>query len=345
MALAELAVAGLIVALSQWQQHRDGRDMATALVARGRGKGAASPADIPPRGWRDVVLRVWHNLNQDRLLLVAAGVTFYSLLALFPAIAALVSIYGLVADPNTISEQVASLSGFLPGGAVDIIGAQVRRLASHGTGSLGFAFVTGLVVSLWSANAGVKSMFDGLNVAYDTDEQRSFLALNAQSLLFTLGLIAFAIVATTGIVAAPILLQETGLGRSAGLLVGIGRWPVLFVVIVLALAVLYRFGPSRPRPKWRWVTWGSAIAAVVWIVGSMLFSWYVANFGSYDKTYGSLGAAIGFMTWMWLSIAIVLIGAEINAATEHQAARNTFASDRAGNAGARPTAQRARAIA
>jgi membrane protein len=324
-ALVQLAVAGLIVAATQWQQNNaaGSHDAARGLVEDGRGRGATRPSEIPARGWWDIIKRVAGNVSKDRILLIGAGVTFYTLLALFPAIAALVSIYGLVADPSTINTQLASLTSFLPSGAIDIIGEQVRRLTSHGNGSLGFAFVSGLVVSLWSANAGVKSLFDGLNVAYKESEHRSFLMLNLQSLAFTLALIALAIVALSVVVAAPVLFNETGIGQQIGPVVGLARWPVLLIVIGFALAVLYRFGPSRKRSKWRWVSWGSAFAAVTWIGGSMLFSWYVSNFGSYDKTYGSLGAAIGFMTWLWLSTVIVLIGAELAAETEYQTGSDT----------------------
>jgi len=327
-ALAQLAVAGAIFAMSRMGRgdRTDAHPRPDArhgfVAGDGRGRDADSPMQIPARGWKDVLVRVYHAMSEDRLLLVAAGITFYALLALFPAIAALVSIYGLVSDPADISRQLEQARGFLPSGAIDIIGEQVRRLTEHGGGALGFAFVSGLVVSLWSANAGVKSLFDGLNVVYAEQEKRSFLRLNAQSLAFTLGLIVFAALALAGIVVVPVVLNLIDLGTSAQTLISLARWPVLLVVVILALAVLYRHGPSRDTPKWRWVTWGGAAAAVAWIAGSMLFSWYVSNFGSYDKTYGSLGAAIGLMTWLWLSIAIVLLGAEINAQSEHQTARD-----------------------
>lgn len=328
-ALAQLAIAGAIFAMSRMGRSdpTDGAppvDTPRGFVARdGRGRDADSPSQIPAQGWKDVLVRVYHAMSEDRLLLVAAGVTFYALLALFPAIAALVSIYGLIADPADISRQLEQARGFLPSGAIDIIGEQVKRLTEHGGGALGFAFVSGLAVSLWSANAGVKSLFDGLNVVYGEHEKRSFLWLNAQSLAFTLGLIVFAALALVGIVAVPVVLNLVNLGPAVQWIISIARWPVLLVAVIVALAVLYRYGPSRDKPKWRWVTWGSAAAAVAWIAGSMLFSWYVSNFGAYDKTYGSLGAAIGFMTWLWLSIAIVLAGAEINAQSEHQTASDT----------------------
>ena len=285
---------------------------------------AGRPSDIPYGGWWQVAQRVFGRFGRDRILLISAGVTFYALLALFPATAALVSIFGLVADPEIIGQQIDQLSGVLPGGAVDIVGGQVKRIAGQSGGALGFGFVLGLVISLWSANAGMKSMFDALNVVYDEQEKRSFLKLNMQSLALTLGAMAFAIVAVGAIVVMPAVFAFLGLGEgTTGRIVQLARWPVLLIGVMFALAVLYRVGPSRDRPAWAWVTWGSALAAVVWLVGSLVFSWYVSNFGSYNETYGSLGAVIGFMTWIWLTSIVVLVGAELNAELEHQTARDT----------------------
>ena len=289
----------------------------------GRGRRARTPATIPARGWKDILWRVYEQFQHDRVMAVAAGVTFYALLALFPAVAALVSIYGLFADPATIQEHLNTLSGVLPGGALEVVGEQVKRIASKGGGALGFGFVFGLAVSLWSANAGMKAVFDALNIVYDEEEKRSFVRLNLQSLAFTLGAIAFLILAVGGIVAIPIVLNFLGLGSGLEWLIFLGRWPLLLVIVVLGLAVLYRYGPSRDTAQWAWVTPGSLVAAGLWLVASLLFSWYASNFGSYNETYGSLGAVIGFMTWIWLSAIVVLLGAEINAETEHQTAHDT----------------------
>jgi membrane protein len=181
-----------------------------------------------------------------------------------------------------------------------------------------------LALSLWGANAGTKATFDALNIIYKEREKRSFIRLTLWSLTFTLAAIALVVVAMTGIVAVPVALKLFGIPiQSAAGLLTLLRWPLLYLVVLFALACLYRFGPSRTRPQWRWVTWGSAIAGGIWIVGSLLLSWYVANFGTYNATYGSLGAVIGFMVWMWLSTTIVLTGAEINAEMEHQTAKDT----------------------
>jgi len=289
----------------------------------GRGRDADSPTEIPQKGWKDILWRVYEEVNNDRILAVAAGVTFYALLALFPAVAALVSIYGLFADAGTIQDHLNTLGSFLPGGALDVVGEQVKRITSKGSGTLGFAFFSGLAISLWSANAGMKAMFDALNVAYDEDEKRGFIALNLRSLAFTLGAILFLVLALVGVVVVPVVLNFIGLGKAAEWIISLARWPVLLAIVIGGLAVLYRYGPSRNNAQWRWISAGSILAAVVWVVGSMLFSWYVSNFGNYNETYGSLGAAIGFLTWIWLSTTIVLVGAELNSEMEHQTARDT----------------------
>jgi membrane protein len=290
-----------------------------------RGRLAERPSAIPAKGWKDILLRVYRRISRDRILAIAAGVAFYVLLAVFPAIAALVAVYGLFADPATIGRQVQALSGLLPGGAIEVVRSQAERLASQPSGTLGGAFALGLVTTLWSANAGMKAIFDALNVAYAERERRGFLRLNAVSLAFTIGLIGFLVIALGAIVVLPHLLAALPLGPVVAWAVTIGKWPVLLLGVAVLISLLYRFGPSRMPPRWRWVTWGSAFAALTWIAGSILFSWYAANFGSYNKTYGSLGAAVGFMTWLWLSSVVVLVGALLNAEMEHQTARDTTA--------------------
>ncbi|WP_245286664.1 YihY/virulence factor BrkB family protein [Bradyrhizobium sp. ARR65] len=288
-----------------------------------RGRSASTPSEIPLRGWKDILLRVYANVDEHRILALAAGMTFYSLLAIFPALAALVAIYGLFADPATITAHLDTLSGFMPGGAIDVARDQLTRVASKGGQALGWTFLIGLAISLWSANAAMKSLFDTLNIVYGEKEKRGLIKLNLVSLLFTLAAIAFALVALGAVVVLPVALNYLGLSGSTDLLVRAGRWPALFVVLTLALAIIYRYGPSRRMPRWRWISWGSALAAALWLAASALFSWYTANFGSYNQTYGSLGAAIGFMTWLWISAIAVLIGAELDAETEHQTAHDT----------------------
>jgi membrane protein len=287
----------------------------------GRGRDADSPAQIPKRGWKDILLRVYNGIGEDRILMNAAGVTFYALLALFPAIAAFVSIYGLFADPQTIINQLDVLAGVLPGGGMEVIREQFTRLVSQPSGALTLGVVFGVLTSLWSANGGMKGVFDALNVVYGEEEKRSFLWLNLTTLVFTLGMLLFAIVALAAIVVIPIILKF--FPTFVGSILNIARWPVIAALVAVVLALIYRYGPSRDKPKWRWITWGSATAAVLWLAFSAIYSWYTANFGTFNATYGSLGAAIGFMLWMWLSTTVVLLGGKLNAEIEHQTARDS----------------------
>ncbi|MET4476513.1 YihY/virulence factor BrkB family protein [Bradyrhizobium sp. F1.13.3] len=290
---------------------------------KARGRQATTPSEIPARGWKDILLRVYANISKHRVLALAAGMTYYSILAIFPAIAALVAVYGLFADPTSMTRHLDQLGGFLPGGAVDVAREQLTRVSSKGSHTLGITFAIGLGTSLWSANAAMKSLFDTLNIVHGEDEKRGFVKLNAVSLGFTLGGIVFVIAALGSIVVLPVILSYVGLSAAGDLLLRIGRWPAMFLILTLALAVIYRYGPSRETARWRWVTWGSAIAALLWIGVSGAFSWYAANFGKFNETYGSLGAIIGFMTWLWISAIVVLVGAEIDAEMEHQTVRDT----------------------
>ncbi len=300
-----------------------GKDAKRVADAEGdSGRKASTPSEIPAKGWKAIAMRVFGKFGSDRVLLVAAGVTFYAILALFPAIGALVSIYGLIADPGTINDQLANLKGVLPDGALDIIGGQVKRIAAKGGGTLGLTAAFGILVSVWSANGGVKAIFDALNIVYGETEKRNFIWLNLRSLTFTAGALLFVIVALGAIVVVPAVLAFLGLGGTASY-IALLRWPLMLLVVLGSLALLYRYGPSRDPAKWRWVTWGSAVAAFLWIVVSGLFSWYVSSFGNYNETYGSLGAAIGFMTWIWISTTIVMLGAELNAEMEHQTVEDT----------------------
>ncbi len=288
-----------------------------------RGRHARAPSEIPARGWKDIVLRVYRNISTHHVLVIAAGVAFYSILAVFPAIAALVSLYGLFADAATVSANLDQLASVLPGGAIDVVRDQMNRVSSQGHGALGVAFTFGLLMALWSANAGIKALFDALNVVYDEQEKRGFIKLNAISLLFTTVSILFMVLAMAAAIALPVVLKSMGFEGATGVLVRLVMAPILFGCVAVGLAALYRYGPSREKPRWRWISWGSAFAAFAWLAASMLFSWYAANFGTFNKTYGSLGAIIGFMTWIWLSAIVLLIGAELNAEMEHQAARDT----------------------
>lgn len=300
------------------QRRRTGRDERSG----GEGREARTPGDVPAKGWKAVLLRTYTEFGNDRLMLVAAGLTFYVLLAIFPALSALVSIYGLFADPSTVAEHLNALQGVVPSGGMDILGDTMTRLAAQGTTTLGFGLVFGLSVALWSANSGMKSFFDALNIVYEEEEKRSFVRLTLVTMSFTLALIAFLILAIGAVIVLPIALEFLRLGGLSDWLLLL-RWPVLFVLVSLGISVIFRYGPSREEARWRWVSWGSALAAVLWIVVSLAFSWYAENFGSYDETYGSLGVAVGFMTWIWISSMVILLGAELNAELEHQTAEDT----------------------
>ena len=262
-------------------------------------------------------------MNENRLLAVAAGVVFYGLLALFPAITALVSLYGLFADAASINERLSAAAGIMPAQMLDILREQISRLAAKSGAGLSLGFILGLAMALWSANAGMKAVMDALNVVYGEKEKRSFIKLNLVSMTFTLGAIVSVLLAIGAVVVLPVALNFIGLQSMVDLLFRVARWPALLALIIVGLAVLYRYGPSRREPRWRWLTVGSVAAAATWLVGSALLSWYLANFANYNATYGSLGAAIGMMMWMWMSSIVILFGAQLNAEIEHQTARDS----------------------
>lgn len=298
------------------------------LSEQGRGRRAETPLSIPPRGWSDILWRFYERTNEDRLLAIAAGVVFFGLLAVFPTITALVSCYGLFADPQTIGDNLRSLAVMLPEGSFNIVQEQIGRVLSKGSVTLGTTFLFGLALALWSANAGVKAVIDALNVVYGEREKRGFFKLNALSLLFTISGISALLLMVAAVVAMPLALDRLALTNDAKTIVSLARWPILFMMLMSALAVLYRFGPSRPSPRWEWIGIGTLVAAILWVGGSSLLSWYLSNFGDYDATYGSLGAAIGLMMWMWMSSIIVLCGAELNSEIEHQTAVDTTVGPR-----------------
>ena len=310
-----VALAAVLVATGYQPRHPIKQDVGRIPGAGGTREEAA-PTAVRPHSVKELVLRIYRNIGDHRTIALAAGITFYSLLAIFPAIAALVSIYGLFADPLTIGTHLDKVTGILPGGAISVIGDQLALVSAHGNNALGVTFLVGLGISLWSANAGIKSLFDALNIVYAEHEKRNLILLNAVSLVFTTGAILFVLLAIGGVVALPKVLESIGLSEASDMLLNIGRWPVLLIMVGLALALIYRFGPSRQKVRWRWITWGSAVASIVWLIASALFAFYAANFGKFNQTYGSLGAVIGFMTWIWLSAIVILAGAEIDAEME-----------------------------
>ena len=302
---------------------------------RGRGREAEAPDDIPARGWRDILWRVIYAIPEDRVLSTAGSVAFFAMLAIFPGLATVVSLYGLFADAASIGTHVALLDGVVPDGVLELVANELTRISANRSDTLGAAFVVSLLIAFWSANGGVAALFDALNVVYKEREKRSILRFYATTFLFTIGGVVFVLLAVSVVVVLPVMLSAFGAATQAERVVGYARWPVLLLAVMFALALIYRYGPSRRMAKWRWVSPGSVIAALAWVGVSMLFSWYVTSFDSYNRVYGSLGAGVGFVTWMWLSAVVVLIGGELNAEMEHQTARDTTEGSREKPLGAR----------
>jgi membrane protein len=315
-------VASTVLATLAIQRHL-GRDAGISAIDRAAapspGMGAGNPFPVIASRGKEILLGTYARINRDRILATAAGVVFYGLLAIFPAITALVSSYGLFADPSTISGNLQSLALMLPGDSFAIVQDEITRVVAKANSSLSLAFGLGLGLAIWSANAGVKAVLDALNVAYEAEEKRGLIRLNLVSLAFTVAGLAAILVMVGAVIGVPLALERLGLDQGARQLVQLGRWPMLGLVLLAALLALYGYGPSRARPKWRWLVTGAVLAIVLWLIGSVLLSWYLSNFANYTATYGSLGAAIGLMTWMWLSAIIVLVGAELNSEIERQA--------------------------
>jgi membrane protein len=318
---------GVLTLLALWPRKRvNAMSEARKAPARtfdalepGRGRAARRPSQIPLSGWKDILWRTWLETNQDRLQMVAAGVTYYVLLAIFPGMATFVSLYGLFADVADVRKQLDLMTAVLPPGAVELIGTEMLRLATTHHASLSVAFALSLILSLWSANAGIAALFDGLNIAYDETEKRKFLKRRVFTYACTTVALVFMLAVSAVLVGGPVALGWLGIR-------GAEAWwlPVLWVLVfgfsAFGFSLLYRFGPSREKARWQWLTWGGVLAALAWIGVSLVFSAYVNNFSQIDKTYGSLGAFVGFMIWVWFSVFVVLLGAELNSEIEHQTA-------------------------
>jgi len=289
----------------------------------GRGRTADEPYEIPKSGWRDILWRTWEEVGKDHISIIAAGVAFYAMLAIFPGLTALVSIYGLVSDPMEVTRQIEAVANLLPEEARGIITTQLASIASQPRSALGFGLIFSVGFALWSASAGVRTLMDALNLTYDETERRSYLSYYGTALLLTLGAIVMFVVAGFLVAALPAIVNFTGLPSRVETTLNLLRWPLAALAVVIALSVLYRFGPSREQARWQWVSWGAVVATGLWLVGSLLFSWYVSYFGSYNKTYGALGAVIVLLMWFYISAYVILLGAELNAEMEHQTARDT----------------------
>lgn len=288
-----------------------------------RGREAETPLQIPILGWRQIAMRTANAVMEDRVLAVAAGVTFFILLAFVPALSAFVSIYGLFADRTTITGHLTLLEEVLPPEALSVVADQVSRLVTADATTMTFASVMSLLIAVWSANGGMKAMIEALNVAYDEREKRSFLMLTVISLAMTMGMVALILVMIALVAVLPAVLSYLPVTLGAETAALVIRWPVILIVMLAVLAGLYRFGPSREAARWRWISPGALLAGGALVVFSMLFSWYASNFANFNETYGSLGALMGLLMWLWLSAVIVLVGAELNSEAEKQTNRDT----------------------
>jgi membrane protein len=299
------------------------RPSARAALDEAEGRAAQAPGMIPWRGWRQVLGRTYREIVSDRISLVAAGCAFWATLALFPAISMLVSLYGLVFDPQTVEPQLDQLRDLLPPAAFALIADRVHVLVSHGKTTLGVSLLISTVVALWSSSTSTKSLLSALNLAYEEHEQRGIIAFQFIGLSLTLCAILAAVLGLAILVGLPAVVDFLGLSDYARLLLRVGSLAMLVAFVLLSLSLLYRYGPSRRSARWRWITPGSVVATVLWLAASVLFSLYVGNLASYDATYGPLGAVAGVMMWFWVSVYVVLAGAELNAELELQTAEDT----------------------
>lgn len=285
---------------------------------RDRGRSARTPVEIPRQGWRDILLRVWRKIGQDNASLIAAGIALNALLAVFPALAVTVAVYGLFSSPAGVAADMRSFYDLLPPGAAALIQTQLQALASPAHPRLGFSAAVGAMIALWSARQGIAAVITATNIAYYEHDRRGFIHQTAIALLLTvvavLGFLAMMLLA----VAVPLVLQVIPLGPVAAAAVLICRWVLLWSFVVLALAVIYRYGPDREDAQWRWVTWGSASAATLWLGGSLLFALYVENINNYGIMYGALGGVVVLLMWFYLGGFALILGAQINAEMERQ---------------------------
>ena len=303
--------------------HEEAVPQDSVVDPQGRGRDANTPNEIPLKGLRDVFWRVVTEVDQDRVTLIAAGVTYYLLLAMFPALGALVSLYGFVSDPLTIAGHIGFLADLFPSGSFDLILNQLKALTEQKPSTLSIGFITGLLVALWSANNGIKALFDAMNIAYGEAEKRGIIKLNLISFLFTFGALLAAIVMIVAIGVMPAVLAYLWLDRWVEVLAKVARWPVMLALVGGGIVLIYRYGPSREYAKLRWLSWGVVFSTLLWFAASLLFSYYLDNFANYNATYGTLGALIGFMVWTWISVLILIVGAELNAELEHQTMRDS----------------------
>ena len=283
-----------------------------------KGRYARVPRQLPLKAWGAILKRFGLSFLDDHLSLVAAGVAYWSLLALFPALALFVSLYGLFADAGTAADQARSLATFLPADATQFLYDEMVRVAEAGNTGLGLGAVASFSLALWGSNRSMKAVFEALNIAYRERETRNLVKVNLLGLAFTVGFILFGVVTVVLVVVVPPVLEGFRLGRGIEATVSLLRWPILFVGMAVGTGLLYRFGPSRAPARLPWLSWGAGLAGLLWLGASALISWYAASFADFNKTYGSLGAVVVLQTWIWLTALVVIAGAKLNAEAEHQ---------------------------
>lgn len=288
-----------------------------------RGRDATRPSEMPSAGWRDVLWRVWESVTRDNLSLIAAGVAFFALLSVFPAIAVMISVAGLFIDQQMVATHVGDLTTMLPPNAAAIIEGQAKGVAESSTSAIRLTFAISLGLALYSASGAIRNLMDGMNVAYREAEGRHIVVKYAVSLMLTFVLILGLLIAIGALIVVPVALHYVGFDGTVDLLVSLARWPVLALLMIGALSLVYRFGPSRRQARWQWITPGSALATALWLAASIGFSAYVSNFGSFNETYGSLGGVVILLLWFYLTAFVVLLGAELNAELEHQTERDS----------------------
>ncbi|MFD2191974.1 YihY/virulence factor BrkB family protein [Pistricoccus aurantiacus] len=288
-----------------------------------RGRQAKRPGEIPKHGWMDILWRVKDEISNDNVSIVAAGIAFYGLLAFVPAIVALMSIWALLFDPQQAMSQINSFSQVLPQEAADIIKQQAQKASSQAGTGMSLAAIGGILLAIYSTSKGINALMEGLNIIYDEEETRGFIKRTFVKLVLTFGAILMTLITLATVVALPAVVDFLGLGDTLSTVVNLARWPILMVVLMIALAILYRYAPDRDKPRWQWLSVGSVVAILLWIIGSIGFSIYVRNFGSYNETYGALGAVVILLMWFWLSGFIILLGAELNGEMERQTKHDT----------------------
>jgi membrane protein len=301
----------------------DAADTAPSGTAERPGEQAEQPTQIPAKGWWQVTRRAFKESSADNVGIIAGGIAYAAFLAVFPALIAGISLFGLVADPATIAQQAEGVLAALPETAQPLLRDQIVSLTQTPSGALSFSLIVSILLALWSASSGTSSLMTGINIAYEEKESRNFLKLRGTALVLTLLAIVFVLLTLTLVAVVPAVLNALQLGTFINLIVQVVRWMLLVVLIIIALAVVYRLAPDRDAPQIKWTSVGALVAAVLWVLGSLGFSLYVNNFGSYNKTYGTLAGVVILLLWLYLTSYIILLGAEINAESEKQTQKDT----------------------